>query len=73
VARDGYTFQGWSTDPNAVSGVTGNYVPSDNETLYAIWRENSATGGGPDIYIKISGQWRPVSKALMKVNGAWIG
>lgn len=73
VARDGYTFQGWSTDPDAVSGVTGNYVPSDNETLYAIWRENSATGGGPDIYIKINGQWRPVSKALMKVNGAWIG
>lgn len=71
VARDGYTFQGWSTDEAAVSGAKGDYVPSGNETLYAIWRENSASGGGPDIYIKVNGQWRPVNKILTKTAGTW--
>lgn len=73
VARDGYTFQGWSTDPNATSGVRGEYIPSSNETLYATWQQNGSTGGGQDIYIKINGQWRRVGQVLTKSNGTWIG
>lgn len=71
VARDGYSFQGWATSPDALTGVKGDYVPSSNETLYAIWKENSASGGGPDIYIKVNGQWKPVNKILTKTAGAW--
>lgn len=35
--RNGYTFQGWSTNQNATSGTKGQYTPSGNVTLYAIW------------------------------------
>ena len=38
--RVGYKFLGWSTNPNATSGITGYYTPSGNDVLYAIWREN---------------------------------
>ncbi len=36
--RENYDFLGWSTDPYATSGTTGNYNPTDNVTLYAIWK-----------------------------------
>ena len=35
--RNGYTFQGWSINQNATSGIKEQYTPSDNVTLYAIW------------------------------------
>lgn len=35
--RTGYSFQGWSTDSSAASGVTGSYTPTGNVTLYATW------------------------------------
>ena len=40
--RTGYVFKGWATSPTANSGVTGEYFPESDVTLYAIWGpENS--------------------------------
>lgn len=41
--RTGYVFKGWGTSSDAISGVTGSYSPSGNETLYAIWEEVNYT------------------------------
>lgn len=38
-SREGYRFKGWAETANATSGVTGNYTPADNVTLYAIWEK----------------------------------
>lgn len=74
VARDGYKFKGWSTDASASSGIMdSSYVPSANETLYAIWEEVSTSDSGPDIYVKVDGRWRKVVQTLTKANGEWIG
>lgn len=48
--KTGYTFMGWSTNQNATSGSTGSYTPTDNVTLYAIWKANGA------VRIYIDGQ-----------------
>lgn len=48
--RTGYTFMGWSTNQNATSGSTGSYTPTDNVTLYAIWKADGA------VRIYIDGQ-----------------
>ena len=74
VARDGYKFKGWSTDASASSGIMdSSYVPTANETLYAIWEEVSTSDSGPDIYVKVNGKWRKVVQTLTKANGEWIG
>ena len=45
--RTGYTFLGWSTDPNAVTPTytdeqnVSNLAPSGTITLYAVWRLNT--------------------------------
>ena len=40
--RSNYVFNGWAFDTSAPSGMTGNYVPTSNVTLYALWsRANS--------------------------------
>lgn len=36
--RKNYDFLGWATDPYATSGITGRYNPTNNVTLYAIWK-----------------------------------
>lgn len=36
--RENHDFLGWATDPYATSGTTGNYNPTDNVTLYAVWK-----------------------------------
>ena len=36
--RENHDFLGWATDPYATSGITGRYNPTDNVTLYAIWK-----------------------------------
>ncbi len=48
--RSGYTFLGWSEDPNA---TTAQYSPNDvftmpgtGEILYAVWRPRNSGGGG---------------------------
>ncbi len=36
-SRDGYVFRGWATSRDATVGIIGDYVPTDNVTLYAVW------------------------------------
>lgn len=78
--RTDYIFKGWSTDPNATSGVTGSYTPSSNVTLYATWVEDQAkakvrvdgawkTG---KAFIKVNGEWKKAKKIYRKVNGVWV-
>ena len=43
--RTGYTFMGWATSTSATSGSTGNYTPTGNVTLYAIWKQDQTTDG----------------------------
>lgn len=73
VARDGYTFQGWSTDRTSTTGVKNTYTPTADETLYAIWRENTASSEGSLVYIKIDNQWVLSSSILTKVDDIWVG
>ncbi|MBR2152141.1 MAG: InlB B-repeat-containing protein [Clostridia bacterium] len=39
ATKDGYTFIGWSTDPNVSSDAT-SITPLANDTYYAIWEDN---------------------------------
>ncbi len=34
---EGYKFEGWYTEPTFVNEVNGDYVPTQNTTLYAKW------------------------------------
>ena len=43
--RTGYSFQGWATSASATDGSTGNYTPTGNVTLYAIWKQDQTTEG----------------------------
>ena len=36
--RDNYDFLGWSTDQYDESGIIGEYTPTEDVTLYAIWK-----------------------------------
>lgn len=38
-SRAGYRFKGWAETTGATSGVTGNYTPAADITLYAIWEK----------------------------------
>lgn len=37
LVKDGYTFAGWSTDPNATEGFFTYEMPNEDVTLYAVW------------------------------------
>ena len=64
--HDGYNFKGWGISANAVSGFTGNYTPSGNITLYAVWEEGTYTVR----YDANGGTGAPASQA--KANGVPI-
>lgn len=64
--RTDYVFKGWSTDPEATSGITGSYIPDDNVTLYATWVEDQAKAS-----VKLNGQWVK-GKVFIKKNGTWV-
>lgn len=76
--RKGYKFLGWAEDSESESGATGNYVPSSDVTLYAIW-EALATmfrkvngkykAGIP--YVKVNGKWKKAISVYTKVNDKW--
>lgn len=82
--RDGYKFLGWSTDPTA---TTASYQPRDtislsyngSTTLYAVWEEAalsipvkvSGTWEDSAPKTKVSGEWKDIIKAFMKVSGTW--
>lgn len=38
--RSGYDFLGWATSSSASTGITGDYEPEKDITLYAIWKAN---------------------------------
>lgn len=48
--REGYEFLGWATDTSASSGVSGNYRPTSNVTLYAIWGAQGLVYIGNEAY-----------------------
>ena len=56
--RTGYTFKGWATSSTATSGSTGSYTPTEDITLYAVWKANTyivtfnAKGGTPETQSK---------------------
>lgn len=59
--RSGYKFLGWSTNPDANSGIFGYYTPTGNDTLYAIWQENI-------IFININGSIKKVQAFIFNDN-----
>ena len=61
--RSGYKFLGWSTNPNAKSGIFGYYTPIGNDTLYAIWQENF-------IFINVNGLMKK-AQAFIFNNNKW--
>lgn len=42
ASRAGYLFKGWSANKFDNSGTTGQYVPKNTQTLYAIWEAETA-------------------------------
>lgn len=36
--RSGYKFLGWATNEDDISGITGEYTPTSDIVLYAIWK-----------------------------------
>jgi uncharacterized repeat protein (TIGR02543 family) len=77
-ARSGYKFIGWSDCQDAGSIVTGNYIPADTLTLYAVWEalatmfvktNGKCKAGIP--YVKISGKWKRSAAVYIKVNSKW--
>lgn len=62
--RNKYLFKGWSTDPNATTGIIGSYIPTGTETLYAIWELNIKG----NVYLKVNGEWKLASKIAYKSN-----
>ena len=52
LTKDGFRFKGWSSDPNAELGQTGDYTPDGNIALYAIWKPTKIT------FVKVNGIWK---------------
>ena len=52
LTKDDFRFKGWSSDPNAEIGQTGDYTPNGNITLYAIWKPAKIT------FVKVNGIWK---------------
>lgn len=50
--KSGYTFDGWYTSGG--SKITGTYNPTADITLYALWRESCAGGGGNKTLVDIN-------------------
>ena len=77
--RTDYVFKGWSTDPNATSGIVGSYTPPSDITLYATWVEDQAKASVKvngswvkgKVYYKKDGQWVKVKKVYRKIDGQW--
>lgn len=52
LTKDDFRFKGWSSDPDAELGQTGEYTPNGNITLYAIWKPTKVT------FVKVNGLWK---------------
>ena len=58
TAADGYTFEGWSeqaiaTESTSAAILTGEYYPSANVTLYAVYSKDVANSGSGS-YVKVA-------------------
>jgi uncharacterized repeat protein (TIGR02543 family) len=62
--RDGYEFMGWATSNMADSGVTGDYTPTKNVTLHAIWKSMGI------VYIYDGVEYSPY-KVLIYDGSGW--
>lgn len=77
--KSGFNFVGWSTNKEATSGITGDYTPTGNVILYAIWasadvkinfkNNNAWIKGIP--YVKNNGEWKKAKKVYVKINNVW--
>lgn len=76
-SREGYRFLGWAETSSATSGITGNYTPTDDITLYAIWnkadflinyRDSSGnfTHGGVIKAKDSNGNWIEINRIYIK-------
>ena len=53
--KTGCTLQGWYTSSGALAGsATATYNPTSDITLYALWRESCAGGGGNKTLVDIN-------------------
>ena len=76
-SRNGYTFKGWGTDSTETAGMTGNFTPTGNVTLYAVWDAQKYTitydanggTGGPENQNKTHGVALNLSEEIPERNG----
>lgn len=61
LTKDGYTFQGWSTNSSATSGSTGSLsnIKSDT-TLYAAWKEDGGCIAAGTLITLADGTYKKV-------------
>ena len=60
ITRDGYIFKGWSTNANGSPLISGNtYVPTDTQTIYAVWEKGTTEAEG--MYIYTGNKWHKVA------------
>jgi uncharacterized repeat protein (TIGR02543 family) len=38
MAKNGFTFEGWSTTKSGTTALPASFIPTGNSTLYAIWK-----------------------------------
>ena len=80
ATRANYDLVGWTRDPNNVSLVEEGYIPTKNETLYAVWSPvhtyiNTRTNDGwktPVVYVKKDNVWTVILDVRVKYNGQWV-
>ncbi len=80
ATRANYDLVGWTRDPSNVSLVEEGYIPTKNETLYAVWSPihtyiNTRTNDGwktPVVYIKKDNVWTVILDVRVKYNGQWV-
>ena len=55
ATKNGWTFVGWNTDPNAATALTSLVMGNNDITLYAIFKKNDQPPSGDENIIEISG------------------
>lgn len=73
MSESGYSFFGWSEDPNAEDGIMGEYTPTASVTLYAVWKklfvitfDNNGKGASVDPQTVVEGNSIQLPEATAK-------